>query len=316
VPRARLHGGTSRARTAQATRAALPWGGARTRAVRQDHPIPVVGASRCTSAVMDPRPERAAASVALARICFEQLCIEHVDAVPCQLECVLAFLWAWPRTAVEAVLVLRRGGEGTSAECVCARWRAAAARARPPSAPGLAVSSDGRRCFSAPPGEQCGWFWLQAIVMVQRVGEGALQDWETVAQRSRRNDFWTPSPWAGGDGRRLLSEYWMLEDLDALCEAAERTRGVLTVNMAVEFLRDRPAPTLCIGSVWRPCLVTLFSERLYMATHQVEAVELQLDMSICPRWIVMRGREPEERMSVSDLLLPCLGNGAVLVAGR
>ena len=48
----RHHGRTLRARTAQAIRTALAWGGARTRAVRQDHPIPSVGASRCACLVM------------------------------------------------------------------------------------------------------------------------------------------------------------------------------------------------------------------------------------------------------------------------
>ena len=94
-------------------------------------------------------------------------------------------------------------------------------------------------------------------------------------------------------------------DLRALCEAGERAGWVLTVGTAIEFLQDRPVPTACIGSVWRPCQVTLFSERLYMATHQVEAVELQLDVSsyshaAAPRyrWLVMRGREPDERVYV------------------
>ena len=148
-----------------------------------------------------------------------------------------------------------------------------------------------------------------------------MQDWKALARRSRQNGYFTPSPWAGDDGHRVGSEYWMREDLRALCEAAERMQGVLEVGTAVEFVRDRPAPTLCIDSVWRPCQVTLFSDRLYMATHQVETVELQLDMSsysrsAAPRyrWIVMRGQEPAERVSVSDLHLHCGGNEALQAA--
>jgi len=56
------------------------------------------------------------------RTIFGQLRIEHVDAVPGQLERVLAFLWARPRTAIEAMELLRKGGEATCAECVCVRW--------------------------------------------------------------------------------------------------------------------------------------------------------------------------------------------------
>ncbi len=133
--------------------------------------------------------------------------------------------------------------------------------------------------------------------MVQRVGEGALQDWKAVARRSLRNNFWTPSPWAGEDLHRVRSEFYMCADLRALRATAERTRWVLEVGTAVEFLRDRPAPTQCIGSVWRPCQVTTVSERLHMATREVAAVELQLDTAshshrATPHygWIVMRGR--------------------------
>jgi len=159
--------------------------------------------------------------------------------------------------------------------------------------------------------------------MVQRVGEGALQDWEAVARQSRRNGSWTASPWAGEDIHRVRSEFWMGADLRALCEAGERAGWVLTVGTAIEFLRDRPVPTACIGSVWRPCQVTLFSERLHTATHQVEAVELQLDMSSSSllalprhRWLVMRGREPDERVSVSDLRRLCGGTGTLQADSR
>ena len=159
--------------------------------------------------------------------------------------------------------------------------------------------------------------------MVQRVGEGVLQDWEAVAQQSRRSGCWTASPWAGEDFHRELSEFCMCEDLQDVYEAAERTGCVLEMGTAVEFLRDRSAPIRCIGSVWRPCQVTLFSDRLYMATREVEAVELQLDMAshshwATPhyRWIVLRGREPQERVDVSDMQLHCHGNSELQAAGR
>jgi hypothetical protein len=89
----------------------------------------------------------------------------------------------------------------------------------------------------------------------------------------------------------------------------------LEVGMAREFVEDRLESTSCFGGLWRPCQVTLFLDRLYVATHRVEAVELQLDMSRY-HWILLRGREPQERVYVRDWQLRYYGNGADLSVSR
>jgi hypothetical protein len=91
----------------------------------------------------------------------------------------------------------------------------------------------------------------------------------------------------------------------ALSEAQRRMWWGLDVDTACEFVRSHPVS----------CQVTLFLDRLYMATHGAEAMELQLDMSHY-HWLLLRGCEPEERVCVSDWQLRCYGNGAALRPSR
>jgi len=144
----------------------------------------------------EPGPFRARSSAETrrgvpARLSFAQLGIRHVEHLPEQLEWILAFLSAWPKTAAQAVLLfIYGGGAATTVECVCVRWRAAARQALPPSAPIPDVGPDGRMCFSAPPGVPCGWYWLRAMVLVQHLDKFAVaatcDNWKMAVAR---NDF-------------------------------------------------------------------------------------------------------------------------------
>lgn len=241
--------------------------------------------------------------------------VELVDAVPGQLERVLAFLWSWPRTAHQAVWLLRDGGEATIAECVCARWRAAAALARPPSAPVLDTSPDGRRCFSAPAGQPCGWFWVEALLGLERFVGVPLNQVFAEAWRAVHDGTFSDRvrPFFDPDG---CMEPLVLEQMEL---AALREVGAAHEMVEAQQLMwwGLDVATAC-NLLWRhpvSCQVTLFLDRLYMARQPVEPrrLELQLDMSR-HHWLLMRAREPQERVYVRGWQLRCYGNGAAAPA--
>lgn len=248
---------------------------------------------------MAPRNRRPRGYAWLDRTTFAKLGIQHVDAMPGQLERVLAFLWAWPRTAYQAVVLLRTGGEATVAECVCVRWRAVSAMARPPLAPVLDVSPDGRRCFSAPVGQPCGWFWLEGLLGFRRYGRATLsscyaETWQAVhdgtfAARLRSTldpDGALDPAFVQMIERSALRE---VQAARAVAEAQQRMWWGLDVETARDIAADLPVS----------CQVTLFTDRLYTATDAVEVLDLQLDMWRY-HWLLMRARHPEERVYVSE----------------
>ena len=83
----------------------------------------------------------------------------------------------------------------------------------------------------------------------------------------------------------------------AIVEAQQRMWLGLDVKTARDILADYS----------RFCHVTLFLDRLFMASVAPRPMELQLDMSRY-LWLVMRSREPAEQVRVSDWQLQCYGN--------
>jgi hypothetical protein len=265
-----------------------------------------------------PRPPRARLSAKTqrgvpAQLCFAKLGIRHVEYLPEQLEWILPFLSAWPKTAPQAVLLLiYRNGAATPAECVCVRWRAAARRALPPSAPIPDVGPDGRRCFSAPPGCSCGWYWLKAIVLVQHLDELAALDWDSLTLAVERNEL---IRYDGGWRAERPQRAWnalmaAIDDLEHLELVEEQYWWGLAVGTAREVLWGLPSGTAT-------CQVALFLDGVHWATNPSGGmVQLQLDMSRY-HWIMLPAmdEDPVGAAYVDDWHLECYGNGAAMPPG-
>ena len=267
----------------------------------------------------EPGPLRARSSAETrrgvpARLCFAQLGIRHVEHLPEQLEWILAFLSAWPTTAAQAAVLLfiYGGGAATTVECVCVRWRAAARRALPPSAPIPDVGPDGRKCFSAPPGFPCGWFWLKAMVLVQHFDELAALGWDSLTLAVERNEY---IHYEGGWNARPPQRAWnalmaAIDDLQDVELLEERYWWGLEVGTAREVLWGLPDGTAT-------CQVTLFGDGAYWATNPLAGmVQLQLDMSRY-HWIMREAmdEDPVGAAYAADWQLECYGNGSPLSAG-